>query len=361
MGKDPKDHDFVVVGATPEDMLDAGFNQVGADFPVFLNSIGDEYALARQERKTGPGYHGFETTFDPSVTLEDDLCRRDLTINAMAREVIGWTEEGFAKLSDDIIDPFGGQEDLKNGVLRHVSEAFAEDPLRVLRVARFHARYKFKVHPDTLQLMKNLVKAGELNHLTPERVLAETEKAMMEKYPMQYFWTLQSCGAANVLFPEIDRTMVVTGYAFHKAVLRNMPLKHRWALLLVRTDVPVAEQLMTRLKMSNEVQKTVIAFRKLFTLIDKGTNNCWGATAEDILRVLDEIGVFRSREIIFDMAHAIVMITHGSRIDIVLKAFRDTEHISFASLTKEQQDTLVGADIGNAINDLRLQRVKAVM
>ena len=173
LGRPVKDRDWVVVGATVQDMLDRGFSQVGADFPVFLHPDSkEEFALARQERKTAPGYHGFETRFDPDVTIEEDLFRRDLTINAMAKD-----EEG------NLIDPFNGQEDLENGVLRHVSEAFAEDPVRVLRVARFAARCNFDVHADTMQLISPRVR---VLYPKPGRSFSDTmlydEAAVSNKY-----------------------------------------------------------------------------------------------------------------------------------------------------------------------------------
>lgn len=192
LGIDSRDVDYCVVGATPEDMEARGFKQVGADFPVFLDEQGEEYALARTERKTGVGYGGFSVETN-NVTLEDDLSRRDLTINAMA-------------LSSDnsVIDPFGGKKDLENKVLRHVSESFSEDPLRVLRVARFTAKLPdFTVADETMDLMKSLVKEGEINHLTPERVFVETVKAMKEEKPSRYFETLLECGALNVIMPEV--------------------------------------------------------------------------------------------------------------------------------------------------------------
>lgn len=198
LGYDPKDHDYVVVGATSDDMIQAGFEPIEASFPVFLHpKTRDEYALARKERKVGVGYHGFEVFFDPTVTIEDDLYRRDLTVNAMARRVLGWSEEGFAKLSDEIVDPFGGQRDLRDGILRHVSEAFAEDPVRVLRTARFSARYGFDVHPDTVKLMEKV--APELNHVPQERIWAEFEKGLMEKFPWLMFELLGLCGAMDTV------------------------------------------------------------------------------------------------------------------------------------------------------------------
>ena len=189
--------DYVVVGATPDQLLAQGFQPVGKDFPVFLHpQTKDEYALARTERKSGQGYHGFEFYTDVSVTLEDDLIRRDLTINAIAMDDGG-----------KIYDPYHGQKDLEHKILRHVSDAFAEDPLRVLRVARFAARYHqygFHVADETLLLMRKLAESGELQALTPERVWKETSRALMEKDADIYFEVLRSCGALKVLFPEID-------------------------------------------------------------------------------------------------------------------------------------------------------------
>ena len=192
------ERDYVVVGATPGQMLDAGYRQVGKDFPVFLHPrTGEQYALARTERKTGPGYYGFATRFSPDVTLDEDLARRDLTINAMALDADGST----------LIDPYGGRADLQARLLRHVSPAFVEDPLRVLRVARFAARFAplgFSVAPETLALMREIVAAGELEALVPERVWGETVRALAEARPTEFFAVLRSCGALAVVFPEID-------------------------------------------------------------------------------------------------------------------------------------------------------------
>ncbi|WP_396587695.1 multifunctional CCA addition/repair protein [Bermanella sp. R86510] len=192
-----KDRDWVVVGATPEIMLDKGYKQVGADFPVFLHPTSqEEYALARTERKSGSGYQGFTVDFTQDVTLEDDLVRRDLTINAMAQDENG-----------TIIDPFNGQQDLENKTLRHVSPAFAEDPLRVLRVARFAARFHhlgFSVANETLQLMTQLSHSGELDNLTPERIWVETQRALSEKSPWIYFKVLRDCQALKACFKEVD-------------------------------------------------------------------------------------------------------------------------------------------------------------
>lgn len=197
------DHDWVVVGATPQQMLDKGFQTVGKGFPVFLHPDSkEEYALARTERKAGTGYHGFEVFVEPSVTLEEDLIRRDLTINAMAK-----SDDG------EIIDPYGGQQDLQLKQLRHVSDAFSEDPLRVLRVARFAAKlsqYQFEVAGETLALMRSMASSGELEDLTPERVWQEVVKALASPKPSVFFEVLDEVGACEVLFPEIARLRGVT-------------------------------------------------------------------------------------------------------------------------------------------------------
>jgi tRNA nucleotidyltransferase (CCA-adding enzyme) len=197
LGLPVRDRDYVVVGARSDDLLSLGYKPVGKDFPVFLHpQTAEEYALARTERKTGPGYHGFAFDAAPNVTLEDDLRRRDLTINAMAQDTEG-----------ALVDPFGGAADLERRVLRHVSPAFSEDPVRVLRVARFAARFAaqdFRVANETLVLMRQMVQAGEVDHLQAERVWAETRKALAEAKPSAFVQTLRDCGALKVLFAEVD-------------------------------------------------------------------------------------------------------------------------------------------------------------
>lgn len=208
LGLPVKDRDWIVVGAAPATLLSLGYQQVGKDFPVFLNpKTKEEYALARTERKSSAGYTGFICDFSPTITLEQDLIRRDLTINAMAQ-----SEDG------EIIDPYGGKQDLENRILRHISPAFSEDPLRVLRVARFAARYYslgFKIASETLALMAELAQSGELQYLTAERVWLETEKALNEKNPEIYFETLHKTSALRVLFPEINALYGVPNPAKH--------------------------------------------------------------------------------------------------------------------------------------------------
>jgi tRNA nucleotidyltransferase (CCA-adding enzyme) len=195
LGLPVKDQDYVVVGATPEQMEQLGYRPVGKDFPVFLHPVTQEqYALARTERKKGRGYRGFEIHTTPEVTLEQDLARRDLTINAIARD-----EDGR------IIDPFGGEADLKAGILRHVGPAFVEDPVRVLRVARFAARLAFDIAPETLALMRQMVANGEVDHLVPERTWQELSRGLMEAAPSRMLVALRACGALARVLPEVDR------------------------------------------------------------------------------------------------------------------------------------------------------------
>ncbi len=237
LGIASKDCDWVVVGGTPEALLDLGYRQVGQDFPVFLHpDTQEEYALARTERKRGTGYRGFEVDASTSVTLEEDLARRDLTINAMA-------EDGAGR----IIDPYGGQRDLTGGVLRHVTAAFAEDPLRVLRVARFAARFGFPVAPGTTALMRELSASGELATLAAERLWRELERALGEPYPERFVEVLRECGALKALLPEIDALFGVPQPAqhhpevdcgahlllcLHQAARREASTRVRYAVLL---------------------------------------------------------------------------------------------------------------------------------
>ncbi|MGB8338522.1 MAG: multifunctional CCA addition/repair protein [Burkholderiales bacterium] len=195
LGLPVQDHDYVVVGSSAEEMVERGFRPVGKDFPVFLHAdTHEEYALARTERKTGRGYKGFQIYAAPDVTLEQDLARRDLTINAMARSESG-----------ELIDPFGGAKDLREGVLRHVSDAFSEDPVRILRVARFAARFGFAVADETLQLMRDMSNSGEVDALVSERVWQELSRGLMEEKPSRMFDVLRDSGALKKILPEVDR------------------------------------------------------------------------------------------------------------------------------------------------------------
>ncbi|KAB2843504.1 MAG: multifunctional CCA addition/repair protein [Burkholderiales bacterium] len=236
LGLPVADRDFVVVGAAPEALLAQGYLPVGRDFPVFLHpETREEYALARTERKAGRGYRGFEVAASPSVTLEEDLGRRDLTINAMARAADG-----------TLVDPYGGQKDLAAGMLRHVGPAFVEDPLRVLRVARFAARFDFMLAPETEALLRQMVAAGELGELVPERVWQEVSRALLEPLPSRFFALLRRCGALATVLPELDGLFGIgqpphfhpeidTGVhvlqALDYAARERQPLEVLWALV----------------------------------------------------------------------------------------------------------------------------------
>ncbi len=240
LGLPVRERDWVVVGATPQEMLALGYRAVGKDFPVFLHpETHEEYALARTERKTGPGYTGFAVHADPDVTLEADLLRRDLTINAMAE-----TPDG------ELIDPYGGKDDLDNGILRHVSPAFAEDPVRILRIARFAARFSrwgFHVAHDTNKLLRAMVASGEVDQLVPERVWAELVKALTGPVPVRFFEVLHGCGALARLFPELEPLYPAAGHAATATIHPALPVLQaavelsedaavRWAALICDID-----------------------------------------------------------------------------------------------------------------------------
>lgn len=239
LGLPVQDRDYVVVGATPEEMAAAGYRPVGKDFPVFLHpGTQEEYALARTERKSGRGYKGFTVHASPDVTLEEDLKRRDLTINAMAKD----PETGT------LVDPFGGQRDLQARVLRHVSEAFAEDPVRILRVARFAARFAFAVAPETLQLMRDMVRRGETDYLVAERVWQEFAKGLGEPYPERMLQVLDATGLLDRNLPEL-RTVAQMPSA-------SMPI--RFAFLAWPLDESAAASLCDRLRAPNEVRELAL-------------------------------------------------------------------------------------------------------
>ena len=233
LGYPVKEHDWVVVGASPEELIGQGYQQVGRDFPVFLHpKTREEYALARTERKMAPGYHGFSCDFNPNVSLQDDLGRRDLTINAMAMD-----SEGH------LIDPYHGEDDLRNKLLRHVSNAFVEDPVRVLRVARFAARYQhlgFKLADETRSLMYEMVRRGELMHLVPERVWQEWHRSLLEKNPEQFIMTLRACGALRVVLPEIDALFGVPNTPhYHPEVDSGVHSLQVLSAVVAQSDDPV--------------------------------------------------------------------------------------------------------------------------
>ncbi|WP_343550716.1 multifunctional CCA addition/repair protein [Pantoea sp.] len=320
-----KDRDWVVVGATPEAMLAAGYQQVGRDFPVFLHPDSrEEHALARTERKSGNGYTGFVTQFAPDVTLEQDLQRRDLTINAIAQ-----SDDG------ELIDPYGGQRDLAQRQLRHVSDAFNEDPLRVLRVARFAARFahlNFRIADETHALMREMAVSGELAHLTAERVWKETEKALLTRNPQVYFQVLRDCGALQVLFPEIDNlygipapikwhpeidtgvhalmTLTMSAALSDQLDVRFATLFHDVGKALTPPEkwpshhghglagVPIVEALCQRLRVPNQVRDLALVVTEFHDVV----HTIERQPAEALIALFDRIDAWRKPERVEKMA-----------------------------------------------------------
>ena len=309
LGLPVQDHDHVVVGATPEQMVAAGFRPVGKDFPVFLHpKTQEEYALARTERKTAPGYHGFVFHTSPDVTLEDDLVRRDLTINAMARSHDG---------DGAIVDPYGGQRDLEARLFRHVSEAFAEDPVRILRVARFAARFaEFRVAPETNALMRAMVEAGEADALVPERVWQEIARGLMEAQPSRMFAVLRDCGALARIMPELDalwgrphpleadsgvRAMRVIDHA----TAGGHTLAVRFAALVL--DVAAIDGLCARLKVPNDCRDLALMTAREHG----GIGAVPGEPAESLVALFARCDAYRKPERFADMLLALECATLG--------------------------------------------------
>ena len=287
LGLAVQDHDHVVVGANPGEMVKLGFRPVGADFPVFLHpGTHEEYALARTERKTAPGYRGFVFHADESVTLEDDLRRRDLTINAMARGEGG-----------ELIDPHGGERALRAGILRHVSEAFAEDPVRILRVARFAARFGFAIAPETMALMVRMVEAGEADALVPERVWQELARGLMEKAPSRMIAVLRECGALARILPELDRSFdrpdVPDALArrIDHAATRGHGLAVRFALLVLELSEEEAKRLTAHINAPSDCRELA-----LLAIRERGSIAASSLDADSTLEVLERSDAFRRPE-----------------------------------------------------------------
>ncbi len=285
LGLAVQDRDWVVVGATPEEMARRGFRPVGADFPVFLHpETHEEYALARTERKTGPGYKGFTFHAAPEVTLEEDLRRRDLTINAMAR-----AEDGT------LVDPHGGKGDLERGVLRHVSEAFAEDPVRILRVARFSARFGFEVAPETMALMRRMVEAGEADHLVPERVWQELARALAEPQPSRFVEVMARSGALERVLPEIA-TLAQDGHlALVQARLDAalaFPVPVRFAALTIGLAPEAVRHLCERVNAPGECRDLAELAARERAAVEGAS----GLAPEALLALLERTDAFRRPE-----------------------------------------------------------------
>ena len=383
LGHPYHEKDYVVVGATPAQMLELGYQPVGKDFPVFLHpQTKEEYALARTERKSGHGYHGFEFHTDVSVTLEQDLIRRDLTINAMAMDEAG-----------QIYDPYGGQQDLENRILRHVSDAFVEDPLRVLRIARFAARYTsagFVIADETMALMQRLTESGELNALIPERVWKETSRALSERHADVYFEVLRQCGALKVLFPEIDALYGIpqrpeyhpeidcgihTMMSLQQACRQNYSLDVRFAVLvhdLGKALTPIEElprhimheergikpvnELCERLKVPTYTKQLALAVCKEHLKCHQAFNLKPGT----LWRLLQRLDVLRRPERVEAFVQACECDSRG-RLGLEDRAYPQAQYILDAMQTVraiKAQDLpadIQGPDIGEMLIERRIQ------
>jgi tRNA nucleotidyltransferase (CCA-adding enzyme) len=345
LGLAAAEHDWVVVGATPEQLQQAGYRAVGRDFPVFLHpDTHEEYALARVERKTGPGYRGFETRFSPEVTLHQDLQRRDLTINAMARAPDG-----------TLIDPYGGQQDLEQRLLRHVSPAFVEDPVRVLRVARFAARLAplgFRLAPETAALMRRMVDNGEINSLVSERVWREMQRALGESHPEEFFQVLQDCGALAVLLPELDWRAAERATMQRAARLSAEP-SVRFAALLIDAAPQATTALCERLRVPNDYRELALLTARLWRRIAAAD----ALDAGGVLELLEAADAFRRPD----------------RFELLLRATQarsgsdETLHASLAvalvtatgvTLPPEQIAQLKGIAIAAAYREARIERLR---
>ena len=368
LGLSVQDHDWVVVGSTPEELVALGYLPVGKDFPVFLHPMTkEEYALARTERKTARGYHGFEVLAAPDVTLEQDLSRRDLTINSIAACArIDWATAPFDADLEALIDPFGGERDIQTKVLRHVTDAFREDPVRILRVARFAARFPdFSVAPETMQLMKDMVTHGEADALVAERVWQELSRGLMQAKPSRMFDVLHECGALQKLLPEIkwgsDSHLILD---FSAAL--NAPLAVRFACL-VNSSV---KQLESDPHLMCERLRVPFDCKELATLVLREQNNihCSDAFgADELVRLLDRCDAFRKPQRFSDVLLACDCCARGPlalnesafpqrhRLAGVLKAAQSVVTRVIAEAAQSQG--LDGKQIGERIHEARVAAV----
>jgi tRNA nucleotidyltransferase (CCA-adding enzyme) len=332
LGLPVKDRDHVVVGATPEEMVELGYKPVGKDFPVFLHpQTHEEYALARTERKSGRGYKGFTVHAAPDVTLEDDLRRRDLTINAIAK-----AEDGT------LIDPFGGRRDLETKTLRHVSDAFAEDPVRILRVARFAARFGFSIAAETMQLMKDMVASGETDYLVPERVWQEFSKGLMEERPERMFEVLEACGLRERLLPELET----------QPELMSGSLAVRFALLAWSLAEDEVETLCRRLRAPNEPRELALLASRNRTALEKAAH----ASAEETLRLLKAADALRRPERFAELLQVARLAAHGIDFTRLEQARAAAAAVDAGAIAA----TASPADIARLVDEARLKAIGAL-
>lgn len=371
LGRPVTDKDFVVVGSSVEQMLAAGFQQVGADFPVFLHPTShQEYALARTERKQGRGYQGFSVYASPDVTLFDDLQRRDLTINAMAIEVISLTDD--TPITGEVIDYHNGLYDIDNKTLRHISTAFSEDPLRVLRVARFYGRYYelgFSIADETLDLMRQLVKSGELTHLSSERVWQESSRATMQTSPHVYWQTLFDIGALNDYFVAIARAWQnitikeTVQTALYFAGQMQLNLSQRWALLMaslddslfhLKNDEDTASKSIIDIGQSAKVPKAHTQFASLFVEHAQQLNKIKELDAAQKIDLIQACNAHKTPEKLSQLlvtSQVLQLAIHHLQMMLALSSFHAIDMTDIASGLK-------GPAIGAALRDARIQHLQ---
>lgn len=342
------DRDWVVVGATPEQLLKRGFQPVGKDFPVFLHPDSkEEYALARTERKTSAGYTGFKCYSSPDVTIEEDLMRRDLTINAIAQ-----TSDG------QLIDPFNGQQDINERYLRHVSDAFIEDPLRVLRCARFLARYfhlGFRIADETIALSQQISASGELQHLSQERVWQELEKALGERSPEQYFIALQHCHAANILWPQLNPLSDQQVRLLKLAATQSLKKPQRFAMLFFNLPEAKTQAVLKQLKAPNEFKELALMASQYGLRCVQLGNKSERNNSEETLRLIEALDAFRRPER-FQLFLSCCSLVAGSddNQQQLHAAYIACQSIDARSLAAQG---LKGLEIAKALREQRLQAI----
>lgn len=373
LGRPIKDKDFVVVGSCVDEMLAAGFHQVGADFPVFLHpKTKEEFALARTERKLGHGYQGFQVFASPEVTLQDDLARRDLTVNAMAIEVTSLSDS--SPVDNQVIDYYGGLEDIKNKTLRHVSSAFSEDPLRVLRTARFYSRYfplGFSIAKETLALMTSLVNSGELAHLSRERIWQESSRALMQEAPQVYWQSLDEIGALQALYPKLYdawhqhksshqlRLQVFASLELAQSFQLN--LQQRWALLMTSfnsSSTTELENTLTTIRTfgnENKVPKNITQFALWFITHLEILTNFEAVDANDLVELIQSISADKHPNRFIELMKVAQTWQLASQQIKMSQAIDDYNSISIKNIDHNLQ----GADIGIAIKQARIDKIKA--
>ena len=362
LGLTTQEKDWVVINATPSDLKSLGYKQVGKSFPVFIHpKTGEEYALARKETKSGKGYYGFKIDSNPNVTLEEDLNRRDLTINAIAEDNKG-----------QIIDPFNGQQDLSNRVLRHVSDAFVEDPLRVLRISRFKAKLhdlNFEIAPETKKLLEEIVESGELKTLVPERIWQETYKALCEPRFDQYFQILIDLRALNQVFPEITHmnSDFSQSHIIQAAIKREVSPKIKFCsifLVMLENKHQCLKDIVTamqeRMNIPNDFKNLVLLVENIYPILfSSDSNEKKELSAEQCLNIIEKLDALRKPSNLEQVLEVISLKKNYSNIETTVALIRKSLVLAQSvKINNLQEDGLKGSVIGKKLRELRLNKIK---